>query len=262
MASISVQQVGFLLRVHRRSEWLSVIFSQMRKIARKRRAHLVVMADRPSPSVITALARLERQIPDNFQLTILECPEPIRTSQGCRWTETMQFMYGHLREDGATQAAMLWDDDIIFSDVALQEIRAHLDFMEHDRIEAYWLNISNPQATQYDAGFLRHMGTQLFRVYKDDDWSDILTRTTGGGGTQSPIFVARSSNFTELKGRILHMGYCGPDQRQEAWNAAKACGQTDGYFRQLFRAPTHTRCVGPSMTSEALTLHLAQVAAQ
>jgi hypothetical protein len=261
MASISVRQVGFLLRVHRRSEWLSVIFSQMRQVARGRRAHLVIMADRPSPNVISALAKIERLKPDNFDFTLLECPEPIRTSQGCRWTETMQFMYRHLREDGASGAGMLWDDDIILSDVALQEIRAHLNFMDVDRVEADWFNICNEEATHYDSGFLRHTGTHLFRIYKDDDFSDILTRTMGGGGTQSPIFVARSANFVHMKGRILHMGYCSPDHRQLAWNAAKACGQTDGYFRHLFREPVPKVCSGPTMTSEALTKHLAQGAA-
>lgn len=200
-------------------------------------------------------------MPDNFHYTLLECPEPIRTSRGCRWTETMKFMYGRLRRDGGTQAAMMWDDDIIFSDTAFLEIRAHLDFLEVDRVEGDWINIANHSATHYDSGFLTHSGTHLFRIYKEDDWSDILTRTTGGGGTQSPIYVARSTNVSNLTGRIIHMGYCGEDERQEAWNAAKACGQSDGYFRQLNREPTLTKCQGPDELSATLTAHLAVAAA-
>lgn len=261
MTSISVRQVGFLLRVHRRSEWLPAIFKQMQKVAKGRRAHLVVMADRPSPNVITALAAMERKMPDSFLYTLLESPEPIRTSQGCRWAQTIKFMYQRLREDGASQAGMLWDDDIFLSDVALQEIRAHLDFLEVDRVEGDWINITDRTATHYDSGFLPHSGTHLFRIYKEDDWSDILTRTLGGGGTQSPIYVARSNSSASLKGRIIHMGYCGEDERQQAWNAAKACGQSDGYFRQLNREPTLTKCSGPTEMSATLSAHLAEAAA-
>ncbi|MEE8385184.1 MAG: hypothetical protein V3S01_04650 [Dehalococcoidia bacterium] len=262
LATISVQQVGFLLRVHRRSEWLPVIFSQMREVARGRRAHLVVMADRPSPSVVAALAQMERKMPDSFTYTLLECPEPIKSAQGCRWTETMQYMYQKLRKDGASGAGMLWDDDIVFSDVAIQELRAHLSFFEFDRVEAEWLNISTPDATQYDRGFTCHRGTHLFRIYADDDWSDILTRTTGGGGTQSPIFVARSHSKSDMKGRVLHMGYCTADEREHAWNAAKACGQADAYFIQLHRKPKHTLCRGATETSRTLARHLTSAAAQ
>jgi len=258
---ISVQQLGFLLRVHRRSEWLPVLFEQMKELARGRRAHLVVMADRPTPSVITALNAIESGLPKSFKLTLLECPEPIRTTRGCRWTETMQFMYSHLK-DGGSQAGMLWDDDIIFSDTAMDELKAHLKAFKHDRLEAEWLNINDERADTYDAGFLRHRGTHLFRIYKDDDWSDILTKTIGGGGTQSPIFVARSQKFDYLKGKVLHMGYAGPDNRQLAWNAAKACGQTDGYFRQLAREATPVQCEGPNETSRTLSRHLTKAAAQ
>ena len=258
MASIHVKQLGVLLRVHRRHEWLPVIWKQIRELSRKRWVHLVVMADRPSPEVIAIIGEWERHPYLRIRLTLVECPEPIRTSTGCRWTETMQFMYRRLRDDDHTTAAMVWDDDVIFSDDALLELRAHLDLFEYDRVEVDWLQINDEQAETHDAGFLRHRATCLFRVYPDDDWSDILTKTIIGGGTASPIYVARSPLFMVLDGHVLHMGYCSPDRREHAWNAARACGQIDGYFRQLARPPKPLRCLGTRETSRFLSGHLAQ----
>ena len=219
------------------------------------------MADRPTAAVITTLSRIEDACPENIDITYLESPEPIRTSKGCRWSETMQFMYGHLK-DGGSQAGMIWDDDLVFSDAAMDQLHQHLHFFEHDRVEAEWLNIADEEARTYDSAFLKHTSTHLFRMYKEDDWSDVLTKTIGGGGTASPIFVARSQNFTTITGRVLHLGYCSPDRRQHSWNAAKACGQTDGYFRQLARDPEPTRCSGRYETSRTLSRHLAGLAAQ
>lgn len=254
MATVSVRKVAFMLRVHRRSEWLPLIYKQMRAVAKGRQAHLFIMADRPSASVAAAVNKIVGNLPDSWDVTVLECPGAIRTHLGCRWTETMKFMYAKVKQDEEIDAAMLWDDDILFSDMAIKELRAHLHFFEYDRIEANWLNLVDEEGEQYDSGFLNHSGTHLFRVYAEDDWSDVLTRTTGGGGTQSPIFAARSQNFVTMDGKVLHMGYCSEDKRQEAWNAAKACGQYDGYFRHLRKPPVPKKCVGPKMTSSTLSL--------
>jgi len=212
------------------------------------------MYDRPSPEVVCAIERLK--LPDYITRTDVEAPVAIRSAAGCKWTETVQFMYSHVREDGASQACMLWDDDLIFSDDALEELQTHLDDFTHDRIEALWLHAIDPECKFHDVGFPPHWATCLFRVYEDDDWSDVLTRTVIGGGTHSPIYVARSANFARLNGRVLHMGYCSPDQRESAWNSARQSGQTCAFFRTLSRPPAPQRATGSGETSDDLRMRL------
>ena len=217
----------------------------MRQLAAGREGYLIVMADRPSPSVIAALQDLERDLP--MTVEFIDAPCKLRSAEGREWTLATQFMYSHLREYKC-DAAMLWDDDCIFSTLAMKELRDHLEFFEGDRVEAEWLNCTDPARDSYDSSFPVHRATCLFKCYRDDDWSDILTRTTAGGGTHSPIYVARSHDYSALQGRVLHMGYCSEDQRAQAWNAAKASGQTCPYFRTLSKPPIKKKCKGPGET--------------
>ena len=212
------------------------------------------MADRPNAAVTSAVHKFagNRALTKNFKVTILESPEAIRSADGCRWTETMQYMYSHVRNDGVSQACTVWDDDIVLSDTALEEMSALLDHLPHDRVEALWIHAIDEDCEEHDIGFPPHRATFLFRVYPDDDWSDVLTRTIIGGGTHSPIFVARSPNVGSMDGRVLHMGYASEDAREYAWNQARQSGQVCPFFRTLSRPPAPQRATGPSETSTDL----------
>lgn len=216
---------------------------QMEALAEGREAVLVIMADRPSPAVIIELNKLEHNLPDNMVLEIITAPKKLRSGEGCNWTGTMQYQYLVMKKYNI-DAGMLIDDDCLFSIKLMEELREHLDFLTVDRLECEWRNCTDEEGNNYDRSFPTHRATCLFRAYREDNWSDILTRTTGGGGTHSPIFVARSGSYESAEGRVLHMGYCSPDRREEALLAAKASGQIDPYFLTLAKEPKTTPLVG------------------
>lgn len=198
----------------------------MASLAANRRAFLVVRLDRPSPEVIGVLDRAVAELP--FEDTLyIQATSPTRG--GTNWAYSCVELWDAARLFCETDVAMLWDDDVVFTAPALREMRAHLDFFTEDRVDARWAMCTGDEKTE-DLNFPAHFATAAFRCYPDDTWSTDRVQ-------HAPAHVADSKKSVVLKHPLLHLGYLSQDDREEAWEAARASGKIDAHSLALTKEP-------------------------
>jgi len=233
---LRVRRLGLMLRLHRRARWIPDIFKQMRRIARDvNEIYTVVMVDRVSHEVVTTLNReLERKENEILNIELMDAPsEGIVSSNGQKWMESLRVQYGRLRLNAGypLDAAMLWDDDCLFSEDGLRELRGHLRCLEYDRLDGesifFW-----DDKEHINTRFPRHVQASLFRVYPDDDYpknNDFIVA--------APEYVSRSHNWLLLSNPILNHGYMTKADREMVFAAAKLSGRMDDHTLTLVRSP-------------------------
>ena len=224
-----VKRWGVMLRVHRRDRYIPKVFDTLRKLARGRRVALVVMADRPSSAVLSALDRQLKQIPSNIKTRVVDAPFPL-VGAGEKFMQALQIHYEYLLDlDPALDAASLWDDDMWLQRAGIRELRGHLDYLDYDRLDArsYFLWDHPDQANE---AFPPHWQALVFRVYRGDQFPTTVM-------THAPEKVAFSRRAARLTNRLWNAGYFSADERQQLWDKYRRAGKIDAHTRSLVRPP-------------------------
>ena len=224
-----IDNIAFLLRVHRRHKWLPTIIRQLGSLAKGRRSHLIVRLDRPSPEVIGTLDRTVNDAPFN-DVTFIPATTATRGEGFQNWASSCVDLHEAMKGLDEFDAAMLVDDDVLFTRSSLAELRRHLDFFTHDRVEARWAMCFGDKQTE-DKNFPDHWAATAFRVYPDDSWSTERVQ-------HAPAHAADSPRVGRLRSPLLHMGYLTDEDREEAWEAAKSSGKIDAHTMALIKEPS------------------------
>lgn len=192
---------------------------------------LYVSADRPTAEVTKALMRLERDATSpNFHVVVEEAPAPVVSASGQSWMEVLSGQYRRLLLAApGIQAAMLWDDDALFTRSGLRSLRGLLQFLDVDRVEVESLFLWN-HPDRVNVRFPPHWSACLFRVYPEDEFpTDFVVHC--------PRHCARSDRVVRLQSPWLNYGYMDPSDRELTWEAQKAAGKIDAHTLCLVSEP-------------------------
>jgi len=240
LVAIRANNLAFLLQVHKRAEYLPEIFAQMKFLSRGLHGHVFVRFDRPSQEVIRIIDRLAAKLPKRLEFTPFEGKARAKAAQcnpnmlgGLARRELHDFAMATDDFD----AGMLWDDDVLFTWRALQDLRAFLRFLEHDRYDIRWAMCHGNRATE-NITFPDHFATALFKVYPNDRWNIDYVQ-------HSPHYTAFSDDAKIMETLALHLGYMTDEDRQIAWLNAKASGKIDAHTLALVREPSLKRIQHP-----------------
>lgn len=226
MTSIRCENLGVMLRLHKREQYLRDIVKQIKHLGRHRKVTLVLCFDRPSQAVVRTVDRLD--FPEHWEIVTTEAPAPVVSTHGERWSEVLQHCFLEIRDRGC-DAGMLWDDDLLYTPRALKEIRYHLEYLAYDRIDALWYHVWDSEDQHNDA-FPPHWAAALFRIYPSDSFSSRFV-------AHCPERTALSERSEVLEFPALHYGYFQPADRDASWLAAKRSGKLDGHTLALVRKP-------------------------
>jgi hypothetical protein len=180
------------------------------------------MLDRPTPEVTIELNRAVKKLPAHIEVGFIDAPAPVISgAQGEQWMSTLRILYAFLLENFNAQAAMLWDDDFLFTEQGLTELRGHMQDMQADRYEALSLFFWDKMNT-YNAEMVTHWGPILFRCYPGDDFPLNFV-------VACPEAAARSKYMIRLKHPLLNYGYLNKTDRELAWHSARQSGRVDAF---------------------------------
>lgn len=238
---VKVEHLGILLRVHRRHEYLGKIFDQIRKLNRSRKITVTVGMDRPAPKVIAAVHKEMELCLRSRKNRIVNCHPmpPVVSATGARWMEPLLALHENHRRDcaasgwGPPDAGMLLDDDALFTDAGLAEIRGHLLELTYDRLDVRHLFLWD-HPDQHNANVPEHWSCAVWRQYPGDHFPTTFV-------TKSPERVARSRSVLRLEHAALEYGWLTQDARDAAFTAAKAAGRLDAHTLSLVRPPNLQR---------------------
>ena len=220
-----VKRLGVLLRLHRKSSYIKRIFQQIRKL--KVRTHITISLDRPSAAVSTEVNKAIRNLPDRITADCWEPPSPIVTASSQNWMLGLACQYTQLLTQLDAQAVLVWDDDMLFTEDGLREIRGHLHDMMYDRYDVlsvfFW---DNPNTINLKMLKHPHWSSVLFRVYPGDVYPTNYV-------VHCPERVAKSPHVCRLAHPARNYGYLSQTDREEAWRTSKLMGRIDG-FTQFF----------------------------
>lgn len=236
MRTFVCKRLGVMLRLHRRADYLPTIFRQIRSLGRGREVVLVCCYDRASQEVIRTVDRLAAKMPPRCKLVHTEAPTPVVSSAGERWVESIAHCHAHIVAEGC-DVGMLWDDDLLYSAEALRELRAHLQFFEHDRLDALWLHMWDEPDT-HNAAFPPHWAAAAFRVYPGDGYTDPTCLN------HAPQACAWSDSVGVIQGPAYHYGYYTEDARRTSWASLKRAGKVDSHTLCLTQPPKKEKVSG------------------
>lgn len=232
MTSTVPRRLLIMMRVHRRAQFLPEIFKQIWHLIKPRAdrtAHVVVMYDRPTGEVLSAMAQIATKLPSRITLTEISASAPVLSaSKGDRFIASLPEMFAC--RDGTEDVGILWDDDLLMTAKGMFELRAHMELLQHDLLIANWLHVWDEERTEYNSRFPRHTAVWLFRILPGDDFSRTL-------GKHCPENVSHSQKKSFLAHPILHLGYSTPDLRAAAWTAQKAAGRIDPHTIKIIKDP-------------------------
>jgi len=227
--ALRVESLAILLCVHQRAEYLSEIWSQILYLLRGRAGKVFIRFDAPCQEVIAEIDRLAAYTPPHVELIPYEAKSPLRSSDEKSWALGRYDFYEFARAAAHFDAAMSWDDDVLFTTQALRELRAHLDFMEFDRLDCRWAMCWDSRVDE-NTLIPTHIAACLFRAYPHDKWSRTYVQ-------HAPEFVSLSGTHHLLSAPALHLGYMTQSDRELAWAHAKASGKIDKHSIALRKPP-------------------------
>jgi len=243
-ATGKVEHLGIMLRVHARHQYISPLLSDIhRHLGRQRKVTVTIGADRPSPKVIAAVARMvdnNHRFAGRF-LNVHEIPASV-CNAGAGWMAPVRYLHECHRQDvdasgfGPSQACMLIDDDALFTARGLREIRGHLNDFAYDRLDVRHLFCWDAPDL-HNAGVPPHWSAGVFRVLEGDDFPTNFV-------VRCPERVARSQNVCRLSEPVHELGWLKESDRKAAFAAAKAAGRLDGHTLSLVRTPNLQRING------------------
>lgn len=179
--------------------------------------------------MIAALNQVTAQYEKRKSLCIkvIDAVPVLSSAEGEQWCRGLNHALDAITACSFPQAIMVWDDDQLLSEPALEEIRGHLGAFAHDRYDIRslftWDRTDRVNAT---AAMLNHWSAALFRYVPGDRFPDDFvvpcTRRT-----------ARSTNFIRLTHPALNFGYMTAEDRQRCWTSAVAAGRLDAFTREF-----------------------------
>lgn len=215
-----------LTRVHRMADFLPRIASQIDHLGASVPVIWTVRVDRPSPDVEEALHKLETWAPC-AQVDVFAAGPVVVEGVGMRWAESLEEMLGRHR----TAVGMVWDDDMLYSPRALEEVRNRLHTVPPPRLEVMCHTMWN--STHYAPQF-RNRITAAFRRYPGDHFDPALT-------SHCPRSIAhlgkRDPRFVQMRFPMLHYGYASPEARAHYWELYRTMGRIDPYTAGLTDEP-------------------------
>lgn len=227
VGTVNVKKLLILLRVHRRHAYLPAIWKQISYLTKDRSCQLIIQADRPSIEVVAEVDAYKRRAPKRIRVDVIEAPAPVVSSAGQKWYQSVQNMW--LLRHGDEDAGIVWDDDWLFSPSALKEMRGHLEFFEHDCLDAVWHHMWDNEHA--NARFPSpHYAAALFRIYRGDNFDPDLT-------SHCPQHPARSKNRLVLQHPVYHFGYATEEDRLRCWEAFRRAGRIDAHTIALTKPP-------------------------
>jgi hypothetical protein len=235
-ASVKVEHLGVMLRVHDRAGYLHRVIGDACRLGRGRKLTITIGADRPTREVLKVLAtqlHLVNNAKGRF-LNVHSLP-PLPHATHSRWMEPLLVLHERHRADieaskhGPVQAGMLLDDDAVFTRDGLKEIRGHLTSLDYDRLDVEHKFLWN-NAAWYNAAVPTHWSAAVWRQYENDDFPTSFV-------VRCPERVARSSRVHRLHHKALEFGWLREEDRDRAFQKAKLAGRLDAHTLALVRPP-------------------------
>jgi hypothetical protein len=186
---------------------------------------IAILADRPSAGVVKALSR--EKWPKKYNVIIEPSPEPV-VGETTNWVRPLAFLHERIMQE-EPEAILNLDDDQLFTDDGIAEIRGHLEFFTSDRYEYRTLFMWDDEST-YNDRFPDHWSANLFRAYRHDQWATHFVQ-------HCPEACARSQHVTRLQEPVVNFGYMDADVRADYWQKYKRVGKVDAHTLALIREP-------------------------
>ena len=207
----------------------------MREIARTGVPVRVLFSfDRPTPEVCLTLEGIQNYKRSWFKDVDLKlffepAPAPVLSAAGERWMQVLQGQYEKLLElSPEVRCCMLWDDDQLFPEDALDELVFYFaDPPDRVEVESLFLWDST---SKYNAAFPPHWAAIFWRVYPGDQFPDDFV-------VNCPKDVARSPRAVRMATPAVNYGYLTDTDRSCAWGAQKEAGKIDAHTLCLQRPP-------------------------
>lgn len=226
---LQVRRWAVLLRVHRRHKYLSRVFRCLKRLGKGREVLLCIMADRPSGDVVDAVDRQVTNLPDNFQVEVVEAPCRLVDEGVENFMQALRTHMGHVRSMGEFDAFSIWDDDMWFRTGGVKELRRHMDSLAYDRIEARSAFLWD-HSDQVNTRFPVHWQAILARHYPRDEFPlHIITHATEK--------VAMSPHVCHMERALVNAGYLDADEREDTWDTYKRAGKLDAHTLCLKAEP-------------------------
>jgi len=147
----------------------------------------------------------------------------------CNWVRPLQFLHDRIMIE-KPEAILNLDDDQLFTDDGIAEIKGHLEFFCEDRYE-YQTLFAWDSPDKYNAAVPDHWSSNLFRAYPNDRWATHFVQ-------HAPEAVARSERFGRLKCPVMNYGYMDADVRADYWSRYKLAGKIDAHTMSFIRPPS------------------------
>lgn len=216
---------------------------------------MIVVADRPSAAVLQQLNRATSVTRKHRPVHIVEAAPPVLSAEeGEQWSrglnhallETLRVM------PVPPTAIMVWDDDMLFSELGIKELNGHLGAFAYDRYEALSLFFWNHER-RYNAtpAMLGHWSPVLFRYVPGDLFPDDFV-------VAATRKVARSKNVCRLAYPALNYGYMRADDRANAWQRTRDAGRVDAFTIQFANSNPPLRRWRPTDSTPSVLRRLAQ----
>lgn len=243
LPALQVRELGIMLRVHSRHEYLDRVFATFARLANEdRNVTVCIMYDRANAEIISAINYAFERYPYLRRLE-MQAPFALVDEKGEHFMEALDIQYEALRAEVPNlDAASLWDDDMWLTPAGLVELNKILDNFDCDRLETrtYFLWDSLERANE---NFPPHWQALVFRVYPEDRYStDFMVHC--------PEYTAFSPELRRMTHRLRNAGYMEPRERQRTWEMFKRAGKIDSHTMVLQVPP---RLVELSLDDKRLT---------
>jgi hypothetical protein len=230
LPAIHVDNLGIMLRVYRRHEFICKVFETLARLATEdRKVTVSVLYDRPTAKVLEEVNHGFDRFPWLNRIEI-PAPFPLVDEKGEHFMEALDVQYEDMRAKVPNlDAASLWDDDMWFRPAGIFEATKLLDKFEADRIETRTYFLWDKMSQANDA-FPAHWQALFFRVYPED-------RYTTEFMVHCPEHTAFSPYLIRQKERLHNAGYMKTDERQKTWEQFQRAGKIDAHTMCLVNPP-------------------------
>lgn len=219
---------GVMLRLHRRHQFLSTIFDNLRALGQGRLTHVAVQLDRPSAAVASALETEMAKCDGTFSFDVFAAPHALLDGQE-QYAAALPAQYQRLVAWGA-DGASLWDDDMYFRRADLKEFAGYLALLKTHRVDVRSRFLWDDTA-HYNASMPEHWQAMLFQVLPGDDFTTDFT-------AHCPRACALSPSAAKFDAFLMNAGYLTEVDRERVFAAYRAVGKLDDFTLALVRHPS------------------------
>jgi len=236
---VEVMHLGVMLRCHARHAYLPDIFAMVRRLvpkAAKKSFHITfsIGVDRPTADVVCEINR-EMRRPWRRGKYYYHPSFPIVSTAGFEWMQQLRALHeAHLADcldnvGSPPDAILLLEDDRLLTPAGERELRGHLTFLEHDRLDVE-AKFCWDDPAQINTDVLEHWCALLWRHYRGDEFP--LNRVVN-----APNAATNSPRSLRLTHPMKDFGWLTSEERERSWLANKEAGRIDHFTLALQRKP-------------------------